>query len=807
LKQSSTLNSSRQHSRSGLPARLTSLFLALLLTVFTLAVFAPANAQDEFDTSGAKEELDLLQTELGNLELEEKQLQGLRDRALNIKDMAATCIDRQQPELNKLQSEIELLGEIDDDVDIEIWESRNLTLETYNRLATSVKNCELAAARSDRIIVTVEERFKELSAKRLSTRDYTVLDTIKEAPQEMLSWSSELSDAMVPELSEDTDTGLAIWSAFIALIVGALAGIYLRRQYQRNTLTKARDSGPLTDGIYLLTPFYKRVPLILGAFFMAASLIAISEPPYWQSLPIRFAVGLMVYGFGLFLIDWCTGTSSPVGKITGANFEKLRPLRRRFRYLIFALLASLIVLGPFWLGVQASDKFRLIRLVAVLATVIPLYMILGTASRYDWLTGRFRAIRTLAFIALTITVLAELLGYHNLCNFLLRGVILSSFAMFVLWVMLWQTGSLIDWLDTSEQPLAKVSRAFLGFSDDKRRPGIGLYQLVVDTTVWLAFVVVIIYIWDSSGTVLTRLWTQATEGLEVGNITIVPADLIGAIAVFAIIIVITGWIKRWMDRRWLEHITRDRGTRDAFTTVVGYIGFMIATVVSLSMAGVNVTGLAVIAGALSVGIGFGLQAIVNNFVSGIILLFERPIKAGDFVTVGETEGFVKRISIRSTEIETLDNQDVMVPNSELISGRVTNWVLHNPYGRLRIQVGVAYGSDVEKVKEILEEVAQEHAEVITDGRAAGPKALFMGFGDSSLDFELRVRILRIPKRFDVTSELNFAIDRRFREAGIQIPFPQRDLHVKEWPGNGGNDSDSADKPAAPDSPEEPESKQ
>ena len=162
-------------------------------------------------------------------------------------------------------------------------------------------------------------------------------------------------------------------------------------------------------------------------------------------------------------------------------------------------------------------------------------------------------------------------------------------------------------------------------------------------------------------------------------------------------------------------------------------------------------------------------------------MFERPIKAGDFVTVGETEGFVKRISIRSTEIETLDNQDVLVPNSELISGRVTNWVLHNPYGRLRIKVGVAYGSDIKLVKEILEDAAGNHAEVITDGRAAGPKALFMGFGDSSLDFELRVRILRIPKRFDVTSDINFEIDKRFRESGIEIPFPQRDLHIKSTP--------------------------
>ena len=182
----------------------------------------------------------------------------------------------------------------------------------------------------------------------------------------------------------------------------------------------------------------------------------------------------------------------------------------------------------------------------------------------------------------------------------------------------------------------------------------------------------------------------------------------------------------------------------------------------------------------SLGIVFGLQSIANNFVSGIILLFERPIKAGDFVTVGDVEGFVKKISIRATEIETLDNQDMLVPNSELISGRVTNWVLHNPYGRLRIKVGVAYGSDINKVKEILEAVSHKNNNVITDGRVSEPKALFMGFGDSSLEFELRVRIFDIKKRYDVVSELNFKIDEEFQKHKITIPFPQRDIHIKDW---------------------------
>ncbi|MEO1574996.1 MAG: mechanosensitive ion channel domain-containing protein, partial [Pseudomonadota bacterium] len=230
-------------------------------------------------------------------------------------------------------------------------------------------------------------------------------------------------------------------------------------------------------------------------------------------------------------------------------------------------------------------------------------------------------------------------------------------------------------------------------------------------------------------------------------------------------------------------------------TLGGYVGFVVAIILGLALSGVNLRGFAIVLGALGVGIGFGLQNIVNNFVSGLILLFERPIKSGDFVSVGDVEGIVKRIRIRSTEIESLDRRNIIVPNSELIATQVTNWVLHDPFGRLTLNIGVAYGSDTERVRDLLESVATEHPEVITKGPAPPPRALFMGFGDSALDFELRVWIRNIEKRFGVTSDLNFAIDRAFRDHAIEIPFPQRDLHLRPWaPGASpaGDDLASAD---------------
>ena len=203
----------------------------------------------------------------------------------------------------------------------------------------------------------------------------------------------------------------------------------------------------------------------------------------------------------------------------------------------------------------------------------------------------------------------------------------------------------------------------------------------------------------------------------------------------------------------------------------------------LSAAGFDFGNVAIIAGALSVGIGFGLQNIVNNFVSGLILLFERPIRKGDWIEVGGTEGVVKDIQIRSTVIQTFDRSDVIVPNSELISGQVTNWVLSSQSGRAVIPVGVAYGTDTEKVRTILMAIAEENTDVVKAGSMPKPIVLFRAFGDSSLDFELRVFLHNVDNRLSIISDINFAIDKAFREEDIEIPFPQRDLHVKSLPEN------------------------
>ena len=202
---------------------------------------------------------------------------------------------------------------------------------------------------------------------------------------------------------------------------------------------------------------------------------------------------------------------------------------------------------------------------------------------------------------------------------------------------------------------------------------------------------------------------------------------------------------RWLDQRFLPTTSIDPGLKNSINTTAGYIGFILAALLALGYAGINLANIALLAGALSVGIGFGLQSIVNNFVSGLILLAERPIRAGDWIQVGTDEGTVKRISVRATEIETFDRASVMIPNSSLISGVVKNWYLRDNSGRTTVSIGVGYGTDPDQVRDILLDIADKNEKVL---KFPKPFVSFQDFGDSALIFQVYVYLASISTGAD-----------------------------------------------------------
>jgi small-conductance mechanosensitive channel len=293
----------------------------------------------------------------------------------------------------------------------------------------------------------------------------------------------------------------------------------------------------------------------------------------------------------------------------------------------------------------------------------------------------------------------------------------------------------------------------------------------------LLVLVAIVPILGRSGVVAADLWGTlqgAVFGFRVGEITISLTAILGAVAILLIGILLTRALQRWLQAHFLPRTGIDPSLQLSVSTIIGYVGVIAALTFALSALGIDLQKVALIAGALSVGIGFGLQSIVSNFVSGLILLAERPIRVGDQIIVKGEEGHVRRISVRATEIETFDRASVIIPNSELITGVVKNWTHANMLGRVVVKVGVAYDSDPEQVRDVLLACARAHPLVL---QTPEPAVLLAAFGDDALQFEMYCGIANLTKSGNVKSDLHFEILKRFRAAGIAIPFPQREVRL------------------------------
>jgi potassium efflux system protein len=286
---------------------------------------------------------------------------------------------------------------------------------------------------------------------------------------------------------------------------------------------------------------------------------------------------------------------------------------------------------------------------------------------------------------------------------------------------------------------------------------------------------VIALIWGAQLSDLYEIWMRLNEGIPLGSARVTLPGLISLVVIFCLGFALTRLIQRVLRTTVLPKTTIDSGGQNAVLSGIGYSGIILSTMIAISSTGLDLSSLAIVAGALSVGLGFGLQTIVSNFVSGVILLIERPIKEGDWIEVAGFSGTVRKISVRSTQIQTFDRGTVIVPNSELISGSVLNYTHSNSMGRVRVPVGVAYGTDPRKVESILLGIAESHPQVLKD---PGPSVVFMRFGADSIDFEIRAFMKDVGYVLAIKSEMNYEIMEAFNKAGIEIPFAQRDINIK-----------------------------
>ena len=756
--------------------------LALCLAWSMIATGASlAAGEDRYGREAVERALadvNVIRSEFSGFSPDDQELQQLdawKSEVTAQRKFSLDCISEKTENLDRVTADLTTLGEAKEAEDALVAEARKRLSDEQNALDQSIASCRLLQVDSEKLLSDLDRTLTELKRRQMLHRYLGVLAVQRASPEDLMGMQTLVRDfggeLGYPRLDEQWR--MVFWVVLVlALALIPLVTLWLRRhegaqpgpdEFARSMTFSLIQSSRRYGGMLATL-------VVIAAFWLLISWLD-------GSLYSEVGMSLSVLAYLVLLMAGRTFLAPlpPAGHFLPFDEGASRQFWRAVRFLgaVWASAAFLFYATfiDWQLLVALQVRFVYTALfAAALGWVV--WVFFGLKPRPG-----FGIIRVLVIMTLMGAVVAEFQGYRNLSAFLIQSMTFTIMTLAVAWLVSRLGGDILDSLEEGRYPWQRRVHRWLGIAEGTYLPGVFWMRVLLALGVWLAVIWSLVRVWNIPESVRTQVGGYITEGFKVGEVTIVPTRILIALGVLAVLFSAISWLRKQLDDRWLRKARADVGARNAVSTLSAYVGAAIAILLALAIAGVDLSNLAIIAGALSVGIGFGLQNIVNNFVSGLILLFERPIKQGDWVVVGTTEGYVKRISVRSTQIQTFDNADVMVPNSELISTQVTNWMLRDRKGRVRVPVGVAYGSDVDKVRELLLGIALTHPQTVVDGSNPRPRALFMGFGPSSLDFELRFFIRNVDDRLNTISDVNFAIDKAFREAGITIPFPQTDVHL------------------------------
>ncbi|RWD73112.1 mechanosensitive ion channel family protein [Mesorhizobium sp.] len=476
-----------------------------------------------------------------------------------------------------------------------------------------------------------------------------------------------------------------------------------------------------------------------------------------------------------------------VNRLTNAALEPRLPNWRLIpvatgpaRWLVGLTTAMALVLGlNYFLSVvneKMGSPLSLTIARSFIATIIigVILILMGWLKPFKAQDGSWRPwpawLRFLAVGLGLFTIAAALLGYIGLSLFVAFQVVVTGTVLVTAYIGFLSARAIGEeggFADTSVGRWLSENSSY----EDTALDQLGLVvSIAINLMIVVVFLPLILLMWGfQPGDIEAWAYKLATD-VSIGSVTISFLGILSGIVVFAIGYFLTRWFQGWLDGSVMARGKVDAGVRNSIRLGVGYAGVAIAGLVGISAAGIDLSNLALVAGALSLGIGFGLQNVVSNFVSGLILLAERPFKVGDWIVAGDVSGTVRKISVRATEIETFQRQSVILPNSNLINNAVGNWTHRNKLGRVEIKVGVAYGSDVRRVHAILLNIARAHPMVLKNPE---PFVLFANFGAAALEFEIRVFVADIMNSSVVQNDIRFAIFDIFEDERIEIPSTPR----------------------------------
>jgi potassium efflux system protein len=509
----------------------------------------------------------------------------------------------------------------------------------------------------------------------------------------------------------------------------------------------------------------------------AAALLWLYDLLKLPHMDIRIARFLTDLVFVLLLVRWGTDFLNHGLNDSGRALQAYTQ-KRLLHALQMLLLSAIGFLLLIWLAGSESLLLLMARMafeIVLLVWVVRFWRHWQPAAAQGVRLGepapagtRVLLVQGWSYVVAGGALLMELTGYGELAGHWL--VSWTKTLMLGIWAYVgWQ--AIQEWY--ADQRAAAKGRED-GVSAPVMAP-VGWFMIQMARLLWLfALLSGGLLVWSSKDFTTTTLTWFFNLAFAVGSLTFSIKGLLLAVIIICLTQVATRLGQNVLREKILDSRDLERGLRDSIVTITTYVVWSLGLLLTLGVLGVNATSLAVVAGALSIGIGFGLQNIFNNFISGLILLFERPIQVGDYVEVNGLWAEVKQINVRATIVQTFDNASVIIPNSDFISQQVTNWSFKDPRMRRQVDVGVAYGSDIELVRKTLLEIAAQTPQILKYPR---PDVLFMDHADSALLFRLRFWT-HVDNYWSTTTDVRFELDRRFRELGIEIAFPQRDLHIR-----------------------------
>ena len=782
---------------------MTRLFAALRAATFlfllaTSVVWAQSEPMDydawEQVATRAETAIEEGDTPTEELEALRSELSGYRDRLLGLQTAG-------DPRLSTLQSQLDALGAPPEDgaEPDEISQRREELERQIAQLQAPLLRAQEAYSRADGLITAIDETIRSRETERLLQRDSGPLDPRLWAPaitSLFLPFKEIASEVTTNMADEERRNTLLDQLPVILLLIGVALlllfrapklidrlGAWLRSKTRRGTGVWST----LLSLLRLLLPTAGLLLIVLAA--------TMSNMLGTRGTQIVFVLPLML--FVVLVARWLAAeTFSSDDDVNTISLSQQRRTEARYYVnslswllALNALFAYLIEIGEWAVETQAVLGFVihllcglvLFRLGQILRRTGP--QVAGDTEASDetvQLSFPSRLARLAGQGAMLVGVAGPILsaiGYFNIAVALIFPTILTLGLFAVLLIL--------------QRLTRDLYHLFTGTPLDETQ---SLLPVLSGSVLTLCALPVLALIWGARVADLTEIWARFQAGFSFGDTRISPTDFLTFAFVFMIGYVLTRLLQGGLRGSVLPKTRLDKGGQTAIVSGTGYLGIFLSVIIAITAAGIDLTALAFVAGALSVGIGFGLQNIVQNFVSGIILLIERPISEGDWIEVNGQHGTVRDISVRSTRIETFDRTEVIVPNADLVSNSVTNYTRGNTLGRLVLDVGVAYGTDTRKVEDILYKIARNHEMVLMNPE---PFVHFKGFGADSLDFDVRMILRDVTKILVVRTEINHQIAETFKREGIEIPFAQRDIWLRN------PDALIGARPA-PDTPKDPE---